>query len=84
MNTQSNLTQQSTRETQLAAPVVISATRRMYWSVQCELWEYRSIYIAPLAVAMVVVFAFSALISNVPVALYITASSVNFCSSFRA
>jgi ABC-2 type transport system permease protein len=31
----------------------------MYWSIQRELWEYRSIYIAPLAVAAVALFSFT-------------------------
>ena len=31
----------------------------MYWSVRRELWENRSIYMAPLAIATVVLFAFS-------------------------
>ena len=34
------------------------ATRPMYWSVRRELWENRSIYIAPLSVAAVIVFGF--------------------------
>ena len=38
-------------ESQGIAPAAISATRLMYWSVRRELWENRSIYIAPLAVA---------------------------------
>ena len=33
-------------------------TRPFYWSVKRELWENRSIYIAPLIVAMVVLFGF--------------------------
>src|SRR6476660_8172930 len=33
-------------------------TRPLYWSVLRELWENRSIYIAPLAVAVVVLFGF--------------------------
>ena len=33
-------------------------TRPMFWSVQRELWENRSIYIAPVVVAAVVVFGF--------------------------
>ncbi len=33
-------------------------TRSMYWSLRRELWENRSIYIAPLAVAAVMVFGF--------------------------
>ncbi len=35
----------------------IGATRSFYWSVRRELWENRSIYIAPLIVAAVQVFA---------------------------
>jgi ABC-2 type transport system permease protein len=57
MNTQSSSLPESF-ESQVIAPAVISATRRMYWSVRRELWEYRSIYIAPLAVAVVVLFGF--------------------------
>src|SRR6266480_2002824 len=32
--------------------------RAIYWSVRRELWENRSIYIAPLAVAAVMIFGF--------------------------
>jgi ABC-2 type transport system permease protein len=35
-----------------------AATRPLYWSMWRELWENRSIYIAPLAVAVVAVFGF--------------------------
>src|SRR6476659_3320549 len=35
-----------------------TAPRPFYWSVWRELWENRSIYIAPLAVAVVVLFGF--------------------------
>jgi ABC-2 type transport system permease protein len=35
----------------------IAETRPMYWSVRRELWENRSIYLAPLIVAAVVLFA---------------------------
>jgi len=58
MNTQSNAIPGSPHESQGVAPVVISATRRMSWSVQRELWEFRSIYLAPLAAAAVVLFGF--------------------------
>ena len=40
-------------DTPAAAPAVLRATRPLYWSVRRELWENRSIYIAPLAVAAV-------------------------------
>ena len=43
---------------QSAAPAVVSATRPMYWSVRRELWENRSIYIAPLVAAAVMLFGF--------------------------
>jgi ABC-2 type transport system permease protein len=37
---------------------VTQETRPMYWSVRRELWENRSIYVAPLLVAAVVMFGF--------------------------
>jgi len=40
------------------APAAIPATRLLYWSVRRELWENRSIYVAPLAVAAVFLFGF--------------------------
>jgi ABC-2 type transport system permease protein len=46
-------------QAQNVAPAAIPATRAFYWSVRRELWENRSIYIAPLAVATVALFAFS-------------------------
>jgi ABC-2 type transport system permease protein len=39
------------------APAIQSETRPLYWSVRRELWESRSIYIAPLVVAAIVLFA---------------------------
>jgi len=59
MNTQSNAIPESPLESQVIAPAVISATRPLYWSVRRELWENRSIYIAPLAVAAIILFGFS-------------------------
>ena len=52
MNTQSHAMPEMT------APAPMSATQPIYWSVKRELWENRSIYIAPLAVAAVMVFGF--------------------------
>jgi ABC-2 type transport system permease protein len=40
------------------APVVLQETRPMYWSVRRELWENRSVYIAPLVIAGVFLFGF--------------------------
>jgi ABC-2 type transport system permease protein len=58
MNTQSNAIPESPLESQAVAPALISPARRMYWSLRRELWENRSLYIAPLAVAAVVLVAF--------------------------
>lgn len=58
MSTQSNAVPESGLDAHTLAPAVVSATRPMYWSILRELWEYRSIYVAPLAVASVFVFAF--------------------------
>ena len=58
MSTQSNAMSESF-QSQNIAPAVIPATRMLYWSVRRELWENRSIYLAPLAVAAVALFAFS-------------------------
>jgi ABC-2 type transport system permease protein len=41
-----------------AAPAALAATRPFYWSVRRELWENRSLYIAPLIAAGVVLFGF--------------------------
>jgi ABC-2 type transport system permease protein len=44
-----------------------SATiRPFYWSVRRELWEFRSIYIAPLAVAAVFLFGFAISLIRLP------------------
>src|SRR6185295_17272584 len=43
--------------TQPQAPASLAATRPFYWSVRRELWENRSLYIAPLVVTGLVLFA---------------------------
>jgi ABC-2 type transport system permease protein len=53
----------SSRDSQISelqgiAPAIVRATQPFYWSVRRELWEYRSIYIAPLAVAAVTLFGY--------------------------
>ena len=58
MSTPSNTVPGSPLESQVTAPAVITASRRMYWSVRRELWEHRSIYIAPLAAAAVSLLGF--------------------------
>jgi ABC-2 type transport system permease protein len=56
MNTQSEALQPL--EGNVTVPVVIPASRRLYWSVRRELWENRAIYLAPLAVAALFVAGF--------------------------
>ena len=61
MNTPSNAVSELSRLDRIAAgdtPAAISATQRLYWSLRRELWENRSIYIAPLAVAALFLFGF--------------------------
>jgi ABC-2 type transport system permease protein len=58
MNTQSNAVPESF-ESSRTTPVAISSTRPMYWSIRRELWENRSLYVAPLAVASVALFGFT-------------------------
>jgi ABC-2 type transport system permease protein len=63
MNTQSNNTPESTGASDpgyssRAPGYSRSSTQPLYWSVRRELWENRSIYIAPLIVAAVVLFGF--------------------------
>jgi ABC-2 type transport system permease protein len=65
MNNASNAIPGSRLESQEIAPV-ISEARRMYWSVQRELWENRSLYLAPLAVAVVFLFGFLISLIHLP------------------
>ena len=58
MNTQPNAIPESPLESQMVAPTMIPISRRIYWSLQRELWENRSIYLAPLAAAAVFLFGF--------------------------
>jgi ABC-2 type transport system permease protein len=60
MSTPSQTVPGTPLESQVTVPPVITAGRRMYWSVRRELWEHRSIYLAPLAAAAVFLFAFLA------------------------
>src|SRR5262245_52482590 len=58
MNSQSNAMPESQLESQAATASAISPARRMYWSIRRELWENRSIYLAPLGAAAVFLFGF--------------------------
>ena len=56
MNTQSNAMPEF--DSQRIPPAVLAATRPFYWSVRRELWENRSIYMAPLAAGGLFLFGF--------------------------
>jgi len=58
MSTQSNAMPQSGLGSQPIGSAVMSGTRPMYWAVRRELWENRSICVAPLVVAGVTVVGF--------------------------
>src|SRR5216684_3390677 len=58
MNTQSNGMTESSMQSQGTAPAAFSPARAMYWSIRREIWENRSIYLAPLAAAAVFLVGF--------------------------
>src|SRR6201988_2232519 len=52
---------------QKAAPATaLAPTRPFYWSVRRELFEYRSIYLGPLAIAAVILLGFVFVLVNLP------------------
>jgi ABC-2 type transport system permease protein len=57
MNTQTDAMPETPLKAQVVTPAAIPAVRRLYWELRRELWESRSIYIAPLAVAVLIVVA---------------------------
>ena len=59
MTTESNVAPDTPLETTAAAPTALAATRPFYWSVRREVWENRSIYVAPPVAAAVVLFGFT-------------------------
>ncbi|HVF70286.1 MAG TPA: hypothetical protein VM940_01645 [Chthoniobacterales bacterium] len=58
MNTGSNNTPEASVDPQPIAVQPLAATRPFYWSVRRELWENKSIYMAPLIAACVALFGF--------------------------
>ncbi len=63
MNTPSNAIPESNAFSQAPAAIDVSMVQRMYWSIRRELWEYRSIYLAPLIGAALILV--SSLISTI-------------------
>ena len=66
MNTRTDAMPDSPMGSQLPAPAPISPARCLYWSVRRELWENRSIYLAPLAVAAVFLVGFFIALIHLP------------------
>lgn len=58
MNTETSAMHESPISSQAIAPSALPSARPLYWSIRRELWENRSIFIAPLAVAGVALFGF--------------------------
>jgi ABC-2 type transport system permease protein len=58
MSSEYNTVPESPIDSQVRTHTPLSGTRLMYWSVRRELWENRSIFIAPLTVAAVILFGF--------------------------
>jgi ABC-2 type transport system permease protein len=58
VNTPSKATPEFSSDPQATVRTTITATRPMHWSVRRELWENRSIYIAPLSAAAVYMLGF--------------------------
>jgi ABC-2 type transport system permease protein len=58
MNTQSDAVPEYPIDPRETPPAALAETRLLYWSVRRELWEFRSIYIVPLAFAAVSLFGF--------------------------
>ena len=57
MNTQSNAMPESFGP-MATPPMALAATRPLYWSIARELWENRSLYVAPVVVAGVVLIGY--------------------------
>lgn len=58
MNAQSNAVPESSFQSHGIAPAAVAPAQTLYWSIRRELWENRSIYVAPLAVAAMFLFGF--------------------------
>ena len=58
MNTQSNAVPEPSFQARGRSSATVSTAQSLYWSVQRELWENRSIYIAPLAASALFLLGF--------------------------
>jgi ABC-2 type transport system permease protein len=66
VNTPTNAMSDPGLESRAVASATPSATSPLYWSVRRELWEHRSIWMAPLAVAAVFLLGFAISAGRLP------------------
>jgi ABC-2 type transport system permease protein len=66
MNMQSNVMGEAAAAAPAMAPAVITPLQRFTWLVKREVWESRSIYIAPLAAAGLILFGFVVSLARMP------------------
>lgn len=66
MSTPANTMPEVSLGAQASEPAAISEAQRFYWSVRRELWENRYLYLAPLAVAALIVFGFALGLAQLP------------------
>jgi ABC-2 type transport system permease protein len=66
MSTPSNVLTDLHARSEAVAPVETSAARRLLWSVRREIWENRSLYLAPLAVAALFLVGFLITLVRLP------------------
>jgi ABC-2 type transport system permease protein len=56
------------------APAILSTTRPFYWSVRRELWEHKSLYLAPLGIAGAILLGFPFVLLSLPLTMRSLAS----------
>ena len=66
MNTGSNALPEAAVQSPVAASAAIPAGRRFYWSVRRELWENRSIYLAPAAAGALILLGSVITVTRLP------------------
>jgi ABC-2 type transport system permease protein len=58
MSTKASAMPNTPMESRSVTPAAVPMAQRMFWLIRRELWENRSLYIAPLAVAALIIFGF--------------------------
>jgi ABC-2 type transport system permease protein len=66
VNSPANGVLEAPLDPRVMAPAALAGTRPLYWSIRRELWENRSLYIAPLITAAVFLFGYSISMLHLP------------------